>query len=95
MKLKKQILKNSFFKKNAFLIIIIILFSSCSSLYNSVYTKPKLVDIKVSKNTKTSEVGGVAKCQRKCRRLFWNPKMSGPQPPTFYGSKNVGGRHCI
>jgi len=77
MKLKKQILKNSFFKKNSFLIIIIILFSSCSSLYNSVYTKPKLVDIKVSKNTKILH-----------KKLFYTAKEGfavGHQDATSYG----------
>ena len=77
MKIKKQIFKNSFLKKNSFLIIIIMLFSSCNSLYNSVYIKPKLVDTKVSKNTKILH-----------KKLFYNAKEGfaiGHQDATSYG----------
>ena len=68
--------KNSFIKKIFFFLLIISL-TSCNSLYNSIYQKPKLVDTKISKNAKILH-----------KKLFYTSKKGiaiGHQDATSYG----------
>lgn len=68
--------KKNFIKKVLFFLFIVSL-SSCSSLYNSVYEKPNLVDTKISKNAKILH-----------KRLFYTAKKGiaiGHQDATSYG----------
>jgi mannan endo-1,4-beta-mannosidase len=72
-----KILNKNPFRKRVLFFFIIVSFSSCSSFYNSVYQKPSLVDIKISKNAKILH-----------KRLFYTVKKGiaiGHQDATSYG----------